>query len=143
MRDVHLGGPEDFAAKPQVPTDLAADMQVTISGQSLVSPCCDLGDSYEGVNPLDVVYEIVAGICSRGLAVGDVVAISGLQQAVGLNGREGRIVSVLADGTRFGVELGGKDPDRKSISASNLLVLSEAWADTADVVVTAAKWDLS
>ena len=99
-------------------------------------------DIVSGANPLDVVYKIVAGLCCKGIAIGDFVVIAGLEEAVGLNGQRGRVVSCFATTQRFGVEL-DHAMGCKSVKASNLLVQSNEWADVEAVAAAAAHWNFS
>ena len=93
-------------------------------------------------NILDTVYEIVAGLCCRDKGVGDKVEICGLQGAVELNGRRGRIVSVSEDTLRFGVKL-DDTVCCKSVQSVNLKVLQGGWVDIAAVTSIAASWSFS
>ena len=76
------------------------------------------------------------------IAIGDRVEISGLRGDVSLNGSRGRIVSYYDYTRRLGVKLEGIS-GCKSVKASNLMVLSEEWADIVAVAAAAAQWNLS
>ena len=101
----------------------------------------------ECANPLDAVYEIVAGLCCPGLSIGDVVELTNLVRAASLNGHRGRVVTISASAERFGVELAAADTAGraicKSVKATNLRVCKDTWADIADVVESAAHLTLT
>ena len=93
------------------------------------------------VNPLDVVYEIIAEDSCAGFGHGDVVAITGLQHEVGLNGLLGRVDMAHSDGQQLAVQLDGYG--RKKVKPSNLLVCCCEWIDLESVAAAAVPRGLS
>ncbi len=97
------------------------------------------GDETALENILDAVYEIVAGLCCSNKGIGDEVEICGLQGAIELNGRQGRIVSFSEETQRFGVKLDNTSIC-KSVQSANLKVLQGGWVDIAAVTAFATNF---